>query len=330
MRLTDLSPIHKSDRRVLTVLIAVMVLVVCSLYFSDMGSEDDEARQSAETQSAQLAEELPQQSDSTTLPQARELFDFDPNTADSTDLLQLGLSRWQVRNILRYRSRGGTYRRKEDFARLYGLTVKKYKELEPYIKISPDYQPAFTVVDVNEDYASAVRNVDRAEYYESDRPHRRKTAYDSLMMEESVEPRDTLRFPIKLRKGQTIDINVADTTQLKRVPGIGSYYASRISDYGQRLGGFVDLAQLDEINNFPPAAKQYFRIDSFRPRQIRINTQSIAEMRQHPYMNYYRARAIVEYRRLHGQIKSFDDLKLLPEFPQPVIDRLRPYFSFEE
>ncbi len=321
---------HKSDRRVLFVLLSVMVLVVCSLYFSGMSDETDEAQQSSELQSAQLAEKAHTERDTTTLSAERELFDFDPNTADSTDLLSLGLTRWQVRNILRYRSRGGIYRRKEDFARLYGLTVKKYKELEPHIKISPEYQPAFTVVDVNEDYASAVKNVDRAEAYASDRPHFRKTAYDSLMLEASVEPRDTLRFPIKLKKGQTIDINASDTTQLKRVPGIGSYYASRISDYGQRLGGFVDIAQLDEINNFPPAAKEYFRIDSFRPRQIRVNTQSIAEMRQHPYMNYYRARAIVEYRRLHGQIKSFDDLRLLPEFPKQVIDRLRPYFSFEE
>ena len=51
-----------------------------------------------------------------------ERFCFDPNTADSTQLLRLGLQPWQVRNIYRYRARGGIYRTREDFARLYGLT----------------------------------------------------------------------------------------------------------------------------------------------------------------------------------------------------------------
>ena len=36
-----------------------------------------------------------------------ELFAFDPNTADSTALLRLGLRPWQVRAIYRYRARGG-------------------------------------------------------------------------------------------------------------------------------------------------------------------------------------------------------------------------------
>ena len=78
--------------------------------------------------------------------QRAERFPFDPNTADSTTLLRLGLQPWQVANIYRYRSHGGIYRRPEDFARLYGLTQKQYRELEPYIRISADYRPAVELV----------------------------------------------------------------------------------------------------------------------------------------------------------------------------------------
>ena len=78
------------------------------------------------------------------LPRA-ERFVFDPNTADSTQLLRLGLQPWQVQNIYRYRARGGVYRKPTDFARLYGLTAKQYRELEPYIRISDDYRPAAEV-----------------------------------------------------------------------------------------------------------------------------------------------------------------------------------------
>lgn len=67
-----------------------------------------------------------------------ERFPFDPNTADSTTLLRLGLRPWQVRNIYKYRAHGGVYRKPEDFARLYGLTAGQYRELEPYIRISSD------------------------------------------------------------------------------------------------------------------------------------------------------------------------------------------------
>ena len=69
-----------------------------------------------------------------------ELFCFDPNTADSTALLKLGLRPWQVRNIYKYRAHGGIYRKPEDFARIYGLSAHKYKQLLPYIRIADEYR----------------------------------------------------------------------------------------------------------------------------------------------------------------------------------------------
>ena len=47
-------------------------------------------------------------------------------------------------------------------------------------------------------------------------------------------------------------------------------------------------------------------------------------------MGYYRARAIVDYRRLKGPIHSLDDLRMLRDFPIEVIQRLKPYVSYEE
>ena len=126
-----------------------------------------------------------------------ERFPFDPNTADSTQLLRLGLQPWQVRNIYKYRAHGGIYRQKEDFARLYGLTVKQYRELEPYIRISSDYLPASTLVGKREP------------------------------ME-----RDTLRYPVKIKENEHVVLNTADTTQLRKVPGIGSYFAGEIFRHG--------------------------------------------------------------------------------------------------
>lgn len=42
---------------------------------------------------------------------------FDPNTADSTTFLSLGLPPWMIKNILHYRHKQGKFRHPEDFGR---------------------------------------------------------------------------------------------------------------------------------------------------------------------------------------------------------------------
>lgn len=220
---------------------------------------------------------------------------FDPNTADSTTLLSLGLQRWQVRNIYRYRRAGGIYRHKEDFARLYGLTAGQYRQLEPYIRIGADYQPAVTLTD------------------------RRQT--------DNTPP--TPRYPVKLSEGEQIVLNTADTTELKRVPGIGPYYAKKIVKYGQRLGGYVSIDQLDEIEGFPAEAKRYLTIDGTQPLKLNVNRLTINELRQHPYINYFQARAIVDYRRVCGTLTNLrEQLSLSKDFSPDDFSRLEPYVEY--
>ena len=71
---------------------------------------------------------------------------FNPNTTDSATFRQLGLPAWMARNILRYREKGGVFRRAEDFRKIYGLTEKQYNTLRPYIHIpatdSTDHHPS--------------------------------------------------------------------------------------------------------------------------------------------------------------------------------------------
>jgi len=219
-----------------------------------------------------------------------EEFYFDPNTADSTQLMRLGLPVWMVRNIYRYRARGGVYRSKRDFAQTYGLTKKDFLRLEPYIRISDDYQSAATLF--------------------------------------PKEERDTIRHTVKLKEGERIALNTADTTQLMKVPGIGSYYAKEIVRHGKWIGGYVSVDQLDEIEGFPQSAKQYFVINNPTPQRIAINKLSLQQLRRHPYINYYMAKAIVDYRRLHGDIKSLQDLRFSKDFTADVIQRLEPYIEY--
>jgi len=63
------------------------------------------------------------------------LFNFDPNTIDSLHAIALGIPEKQVSNLMHYRARGGRFKDKEAFAKLYGLTPSLYASIKPYIII---------------------------------------------------------------------------------------------------------------------------------------------------------------------------------------------------
>lgn len=233
-----------------------------------------------------------------------ERFPFDPNTADSTQLLRLGLRSWQVKNIYKYRANGGVYRTPSDFARLYGLTQKEFHELEPYIRISKDYRPASELFDKSSNGVQPSSSDNRSQY------------------------RDTLKYPLKLKENEFVMLNSLDTNQYKKVPGIGSHYARRIAEYGRRLGGYVSTEQLREINGFPEESIRFFKLNTTHIKKINLNQLTLNQLKSHPYLDFYQARAIIDYRRLREPLKSLDDLKLLPEFPSDARQRLAPYVEF--
>ena len=72
---------------------------------------------------------------------AVESFPFDPNEADSTQLLRLGLTPAQVRSIYRHRAKGYVYSTPEDFARTPFMTKGQWNHLKPLIKIGDQYKP---------------------------------------------------------------------------------------------------------------------------------------------------------------------------------------------
>lgn len=287
--------IQKSDRKVLLTLLVVIVSVFTMIFLTGGDSTETTTQQKDSSKSRTNKEKYY----SSYTPKIVERFTFDPNTADSTQLLRLGLQPWQVRNIYKYRAAGGIYRKPLDFAKLYGLTVKQYRELEPYIRISSDYMPAATLANDKESFT-------------------RKEPKDSV----------TYQRPVKIKETEHIVLNTADTTSLITIPGIGPYYARKIVQYGNRLGGYVSVDQLDEIDDFPTEAKKYLVINNPTPKKLNINQLSLNELKRHPYINFYQAKAITDYRRLHGAIKSLNDLRLLKDFTPEVIKRLTPYVTY--
>ena len=155
-------------------------------------------------------------------------------------------------------------------------------------------------------------------------------ARDYISDEKPPTPqRDSLMRPQKLSPQERVAVNQADTTLLQRVPGIGPYYARRIVSYRQRLGGYYRTEQLLEIEGFPESALSYFSIaDEAVVRKLNVNRLSLNELRQHPYVGYYRAKQIVDFRRTHGRISSLNELSLSKDFTPEVIERLEHYVEY--
>ena len=64
-----------------------------------------------------------------------ESFRFNPNTVSIEDLIRLGFSEKQAQAIDNYRSSGGRFRRREDFARSFVVADSVYRRLERFIDI---------------------------------------------------------------------------------------------------------------------------------------------------------------------------------------------------
>ena len=222
-----------------------------------------------------------------------QLFPFDPNKADSIELSSLGLPSYVVRNILKYREKGGRFRTADSFSRIYGLSEKQFNALKPYIRIA---QP--------------------------DKPKKEKV--DKVVPDTTAE-RKVFKYP----EGTLVDVNVADTAELKKIPGIGSGIAKAIVAYRNRLGGFYSLSQLEEIDYVTPELLKWFKLEGGAIRKLDINRWGLDKLRSHPYLNFYQAKVIVEHRRKRGEIKSLSQLSLYEEFTEKDLIRLSAYVSFD-
>ena len=60
---------------------------------------------------------------------------FDPNNAPENILLENGIPQKQVKMIIKYRSKGGKFYKKEDLKKIYGMPKIVYNNLESYINI---------------------------------------------------------------------------------------------------------------------------------------------------------------------------------------------------
>lgn len=217
------------------------------------------------------------------------LFVFDPNTVSKEQLLRLGLKPKNADVFLKFRNRGFVFRNKEDLHKVYGISDKLYKQLEPYILI----------VEKNPENNIEIK---------------------------TVKEKRSVTSPVNIH---VVELNSADSTDLLQLDGIGDTYAKRILKYRNILGGFSSIEQLKEVYGFNDElfekTKNSLTIDKSKIHKLDLNKDDFKVINKHPYFTYELTKSIFNWRR--KTIITAENLKdILGN--TTLYQKLLPYLNF--
>lgn len=216
-------------------------------------------------------------------------FPFDPNDLPESKWKKIGFSKHQIQIIKNYEQSGGSFDKKEDLKKIYGINQQEYAQLEPYINIK--------------------------------KPEKKKINKEKEDKENAAtdKTRDTLH----------IDLNSTDSLELIKIKGIGEVFSQRIIKYRDYLGGFYTKDQLLEVYNFDSSnylpLKSHFWADTSNIQKVNVNTATFKELQHHPYIDYHLVKQIVNYRENHGRFKNLSELHKLELMYDELYEKLKHY-----
>lgn len=128
-----------------------------------------------------------------------------------------------------------------------------------------------------------------------------------------------------------IEINIADTSDWKQLKGIGSTFANRICKFRNLLGGFSSKKQLLEVYGMDSVRytqiEPFLLLDDALLQQININTANLQELKKHPYLSFHQARAIIQFRKQHGDYQIKEELLQIDLIEPSDFRKIAPYLK---
>lgn len=184
-------------------------------------------------------------------------FQFDPNTITLEELVKLGLTPKQASVVINYRSKGGIFKKREDFKKIYVLPKGFYERVKDSISIklperSRDYTKNYNfeqkelLVELNEaDSIELVKLPGIGPYYAKRIIEFREKCGGLITTKElmEIEGVDSARFSLFANKVfvDTLnivkkDLNMATLHELSEHPHIGPYLARSIVRFRELSG----------------------------------------------------------------------------------------------
>ncbi len=230
-------------------------------------------------------------------------FDFDPNMASVEEIESLGVPTFLANRINNYRSKGGEFFIKSDLLKIFDFPDSLFNTLSPFVLL-PDQR------------------------VESFKPNGGGAKKRSLQQPVELKERKA-----DLEGSLLLDLNTSDSTQFKKLRGIGSSYARRIISYRKLLGGYHVVDQLREVYGMNDtlfnSIKPYIILsDTLSMRKVSINLATFKELLAHPYINYEQTKEILNVKSKNGKFRKPEDMFRLKLMDSLAIEQLLPYLDF--
>lgn len=129
----------------------------------------------------------------------------------------------------------------------------------------------------------------------------------------------------------SVELNQSTIDQLLKIKGVGPFYADKIIEYREKLGGYHSKIQLLELWKFDEekllSIEQYITINEDAIRKININTATVDELKAHPYISWNCANSIVKMRSKYQKYSNFDQLLESVLIDKELLEKIKPYLT---
>ena len=218
------------------------------------------------------------------------LFPFDPNLASQAELRALGLSPKVARNIIKYRSKGGRFRKAADFEKIYGISAAQFATLAPYLRF----------------------------------PKATTSPQDSTQLEKpfafdpnTVTLEELQRLGFKARTAKGLLKYRAAGAVFRKPEDLARVYGVSEADYA-RLEPYIEIGEAEAV---PVAAEALVALHPFDPNTA--TQQELIGLGLPPPVAY----GVVRYREAGGQFRTAADFGKLRSISADQYERLRPFID---
>jgi len=216
------------------------------------------------------------------------LFNFDPNIISDDEFSQLGFSKFNIKTIRNYLSKGGKFRKAEDVKKIFGVKPELFQKLEPFIVIK-----------------SAQNN----NHSFSDSTKTQKKYITKKVVE--INSADSIELVGLYRIGPATASRIID-------------YRNKLGGF-LKLEQLTEIWGFDEDVLYDLNGK--VTVDASKAIIHNVNTVSADELKTHPYFKYKLSNAIVNYRKQHGNFLKMDDLKNIVLINDSIYKRITLYLK---
>lgn len=333
------------QRGIIVLLILIMMVLVvrfsmpywASRYLNSQGVDEDFVKQVHEL-NVQLVEQNEIES-------IDSFFYFNPNKVTNDQLKALGFSNYQRKSFMGYRSKVKSFSSDTDLLKVYGIDSAFFAKIQGYIVLdngikslatNDEFIPKKSMEEMqwvnfnkqepdfwDENIASdsirlKIGQMIAENYIAKSLPLKRIQDYTDEELLNWIAKNSKPRFKDNIKDAslpiKIIELNTADTAQLRHLTGIGSKLSLRIVNFRNSLGGFYHVSQLSDVYGISDklfdSLQNQVKVDEAHLQKIRPQNLSIEELSKHPYINYNQAKELKNIYRKNIKPNTADIMQL--------------------